>query len=364
MSRLVDRLAVDADAAVKAIETARAQVRARVWAAAGSAAPNFAASPIDPTVIDLDATLITAHSEKERAAATFKRGFGFHPLMAFVDHGADGTGEPVAALLRPGNAGSNTAADHITVTGRALDQLPATRAGRDVLVRTDGAGGTHEFLSWLSERDLAYSVGFTLTPALAERIDTLPEGAWSAAYNAAGQVREGAWVAELTQVVDLSSWPAGMRLIVRSERPHPGAQLRFTDRDGNRLTAFVTNATGAQHAALELRHRRRARCEDRIRQLKDTGLANLPLHDFAQNQIWIAIVCLAADLIAWTQMLALTGHDARRWEPKRLRLRLFAIAAIIARRSRTVLLRLSSRALHVGLITAGLTRLHNLPALT
>ena len=142
-----------------------------------------------------------------------------------------------------------------------------------------------------------------------------------------GSSATGAWVAELTGLLDLTGWPAGMRVIVRKERPHPGAQLRFTDVDGHRLTAFATNTTPAGSCAdLELRHRRRARCEDRIRSAKDTGLRNLPLHDFAQNQIWCAIVALAAELTAWMQILALTGHAARRWEPKRLRLRLFSIA--------------------------------------
>ena len=151
------------------------------------------------------------------------------------------------------------------------------------------------------------------------------------------------------------------QVIVRAERPHPGAQLRFTDSDGNRLTAFITNTTRGQLADLELRHRRRARCEDRIRNMKDTGLRNLPLHDLSQNQIWIAVVMLATELTAWMQMLALTGEDARVWEPKRLRLRLFSIAGSIAHHSRRTWLHLSSHAPHVHLITTGLTRLDGLP---
>jgi len=162
-------------------------------------------------------------------------------------------------------------------------------------------------------------------------------------------------------MLDLRSWPAGMRVIVRAERPHPGAQLRFTDVDGNRLTAFVTNTSNGQLAELELRHRRRARCEDRIRGAKDTGLKNLPLKDFAQNRIWVAVVQLATELTAWMQMLALTGTDARRWEPKRLRLRLFSVAGTIARRSRRVWLHLSGHAPHRHLFTAGLARLHAYP---
>jgi hypothetical protein len=195
-------------------------------------------------------------------------------------------------------------------------------------------------------------------------VDSLPQAAWTDAYDADRSPREGAWVAELTGMINLSGWPKGMRVIVRAERPHPGAQLRFTDSGGNRLTAFATNARGGQLADLELRHRRRARCEDRIRTTKDTGLANLPLHDFAQNQIWVAIVQLACELIAWMQMLALTDSPARRWEPKRLRLRLFQIAGTMARRSRRTWLRLSAHAPHGQLVTDGIARLRSLPMLT
>ncbi len=195
-----------------------------------------------PLVVDLDATLIGAHAEKEGAAPTFKRGFGHHPLWTFADHGTDGTGEPLAVLLRPGNAGSNTATDHITITRQALAQLPGhrpgTRPGRKVLIRTDGAGATHAFLNWLVGQRLSYSVGFML-PAGAERaIARIPAPAWTPAYDANGQIRDGAFVAELTGLLDLASWPAGMRVIIRKERPHPGAQLRTTDIDGNRITAF------------------------------------------------------------------------------------------------------------------------------
>jgi hypothetical protein len=151
-----------------------------------------------------------------------------------------------------------------------------------------------------------------------------------------------------------------MRLIVRKERPHPGAQLRITDLDGHRITAFVTNTTRGQLADLELRHRRRARAEDRIRAAKDTGLANLPLHDFAQNQIWCAIVALAADLTAWMQTLALTGHEARRWEPKRLRLRLLSLPARHARTGRRRLLHLAATAPFTALVLQALAALDRL----
>lgn len=235
----------------------------------------------------------------------------------------------MAALLRPGNAGSNTAADHIETAQLALAQLPKhLRRGRQTLIRTDSAGGTRAFLDWLSRpgRWLSYSVGMTITDAIHQAVLKIPKKAWTPAYDAGGTERPGAWVAEITDMPDLSTWPKGMRLVVRKERPHPGAQLRFTDLDGLRLTCFATNTKGGQLADLELRHRRRARCEDCIRVARDTGLRNLPLHDTAQNQIWLEIVSPALDLLAWMPMLALTGKT-RRWEPKKLRLRLFSAAA-------------------------------------
>ena len=344
VSRTITALAADAPTALAAINTARASARARAWALAGVDAPDHGADADSPLVVDLDATLVTAHSDKEGAAPTFKRGYGHHPLWAFVDHGTDGTGEPLAVLLRPGNAGSNTAADHIAVTRSALAQLPGhrpgTRPGRRVLIRTDAGGCTHAFLDWLVRQRLGYSVGFTLPTDVETALRKIPQRAWSPAYDADGRIRAGAFVAEATGLLDLSSWPAGMRVIIRSERPHPGAQLRITDIDGNRITAFATNTPRGQLADLEARHRRRARAEDRIRAAKDTGLTNLPLHGFAHNQIWCAIVALACELTAWLQTLALTTHDARRWEPKRLRLRLFSAAGRLAVSGRRTVLHL------------------------
>jgi hypothetical protein len=362
VSRLIDTLAADAPAALAAINAARAAARRSAWAQAGAHAPDHDTDAARPLVIDVDATLVTAHSEKEQAAPTFKRGFGFHPLCAFVDHGLEGTGEPLSVLLRRGNAGSNTVEDHVTVLRAALAQLPGhgRRPGKKVLIRVDGAGGTHGLIDWLTRRRLAYSVGFSLPGDLngiQAKLATVPAAAWTPAYDADGRVRPGTWVAEVTGLFDLSGWPAGMRLIVRKERPHPGAQLRITDLDGHRITAFVTNTARGQLADLELRHRRRARAEDRIRCAKDTGLANLPLHDFAQNQIWCAVVALAGDLVAWMQTLALTDHAARRWEPKRLRLRLLSIAGRLAATGRRTWLHLARPAPFTGLVLDGLRRL-------
>jgi hypothetical protein len=347
-------LAADAPRAVRAIRAARAAARERAWALAGERAPGADGSLVP---LDIDATIVLAHSEKERAAPTWKKSYGFHPLAAFADHGAGAGGEPLAIVLRPGNAGSNTAAEHIEVTRLALAQLPR-RQRRRILIRTDSGGGTHEFLNWLARpsRRLHYSIGLAITDDMAEAILALPDRIWEPAYDAGGQVRPGAWVAELTGLLDLTAWPEGMRVIVRKERPHPGAQLRFTDLGGHRFTCFATDARRGQLADLELRHRRRARCEDRIRNAKDTGLRNLPLHGFAQNQIWCELVAMACELTAWMQMLALDG-PARAWEPKRLRLRLFAAAGRIVRGGRRLRLRLAATWPWATQLTTAVTRL-------
>jgi hypothetical protein len=324
---------------------------------AGAAAPGADGGLV---TVDIDATIVIAHSDKERAAPTWKHTYGFHPLAVFADHGAAGTGESLAITLRPGNAGSNTAADHIEAMRLALAQLPAA-ARRRVLARADSGGGTHEFLAWLRRRRLQYSVGIGTwaVPGIEDAVRAVPASAWAPAYDSEGTPRDGAWVAEITGLLDLSGWPAGMRVIARKERPHPGAQLRLTDIDGNRVTCFATSTRRGQLADLELRHRRRARCEDRIRCAKDTGLRNLPLRGFAQNQLWCELVALATDLLAWTQLLALDGA-ARRWEPRKLRFRLFATAGRLARGGRRLRLRIDASWPWAPDLAAAFTRLASL----
>ncbi len=291
VSRLIDTLAADAPAALAAISTARAAARSSAWSLAGEQAPDHETDASRPLVIDVDATLVTAHSEKEQAAPTFKRGFGFHPLCAFLDHGPEGTGEPLTILLRRGNAGSNTVADHITVLRAALAQLPdhGRRPGKNVLIRVDGAGGTHGLIDWLTRRRLAYSVGFSLPgdlPSIQKALASMPAAAWTPAYDSDGRVSPGAWVAEVTGLFDLTAWPAGMRLIVRKERPHPGAQLRITDCDGHpdhRVRhQHQPRAAGRPGTAAPPPSPRRGPHPSREGQ----RLANRPLHDFNQNQIW------------------------------------------------------------------------------
>lgn len=358
VSRLIDTLAAAGPKAPAAIRAARAEVRERVWQLAGDSAPDASGQ----VIVDLDGVLVVAHSDKQDAAATWKKTFGHHPQMGFVDHGRGGSGEPVAGLLRPGNAGSNTAADHIEAARLALARLPKKyRRGRRTLIRTDSGGGTHDFAAWPAQRGrwLSYSVGMTITEQIHQAVLKVPATAWTPAIEPGGQIREGAWVAELAGDV-LKGWPKGMRLIVRKERPHPGAQLRFTDADGLRLTAFATNTTTTPIAALELRHRQRARAEDRIRAARATGLRNLPLHGTAQNQIWLEIVQIALDLLAWMPMLALKGKT-RRWEPRRLRLRLFSAAAQLVATGRRRHLRFARHWPWADVITSAIQRLAALP---
>ena len=362
ISRLIHALAEAGPKALRLIRGARAAARDHVWKVAGQAAPGTGGALIP---LDLDATIVIAHAEKEQAAPTWKKTFGFHPLCSFIDHGRGGNGEPAVLVLRKGNAGSNTAEDHITTGRLALQQIPS-HLHKQVLVRTDSGGGTHEFLNWVASRRLEYSIGFNLTEDICAAILALPDEAWQVAYDAGGQVRHGGWVAELTGMLDLTSWPKGMRLIARKERPHPGAQLRFTDVDGHRFTCFVTGTRPGggrgQLADLELRHRQRARCEDRIRTGKDTGLANLPLHSFAANQVWLELIALAMELTAWAQMLAFDDHPARCWEPKRLRLRLFSVAGRLVKGGRRLRLRLATSWPWADLIASAITRLQMLPA--
>lgn len=317
------------DGVLARIATARAAARKVAWAA--GADPGF-------YVIDFDATLVNSHSEKERAAPTYKRGFGFHPLMAYLD----ATGEALAAKLRAGNAGSNTAADHVEVLDASLAQLPVDPHEHEVIARTDSAALTHGFIDACRERGVRFAVGHDLTAPIRNACISVPKSWWVSAVTADGtDERDDAEVAEITALVDLSRWPAGTRAIVRREEPHPGAQLTFTDYEGRRYQVFVTDLDDPDIAYLEALHRGRGRAEKRICDAKDTGLANLPSKDFAINQAWVQLVLIAQDLLAWTKLLCLDG-DLARAEPKRLRYTLFHAAGIIVRSGRRTRLRVAA----------------------
>ena len=346
--RVVDRVASE-PALLDALRAAHARARERFWELHG--AP-------ERLTIDVDATLITAHSEKENAAGNYKGGFGFFPLQAYADE----TSEALAGLLRSGNAGANTAADHKTVLDLALAQIPAEYIeSLEILVRADSAGATHGLVDYCREGNLRFSVGYELTEAVRAAIVELPDDAWVPALDQDGSVRNNGEVAEITDSVDLSSWPERSRLIVRRERPHPGAQLSFTDHDGYRFQAILTDQDDQDIAVLECRHRQHAHVEDRIRDDKDTGLAKFPFKEFPLNEVWLQIVMLAHDLIVWTQALLLDGELAKA-EPKRLRYRLLHVAGRLAFSGRRAKLHLQRDWPWVTELTAAFHKLKTLPA--
>ena len=328
-----------------AVRRARAVARARVWELAG--AP-------ERVIVDLDATLVTAHSDKEQAAGTYKHGFGFHPLLAYEAT----TEEALAGVLRPGNAGANTAVDHVEVLDLALAQLPASVPRRGVLVRADSGGATHAFLDHVDSLGLSFSVGFDLTEPVRDAVLELPERAWRPALTQTGEERDGAAVAELA--LDLSAWPAGTRAICRRERPHPGAQLSFTDDNGYRFQVFITNQQGRRIERLEQLHRHHAVVEDRIRCGKDTGLRNLPFRGFQHNAAWLELALTAQDLLAWTQRLLLDGELAH-CEPKRLRYRLLHVAGRLTEHARRLRLHLPREWAWRAALLDAFTRLRALP---
>lgn len=320
-----------------------ADARTRTWHAAGYAPSSL--------TIDVDATLLDCHSDKEQAAPNYKSGFGYHPLGAWLDE----TREPLAMLLRAGNAGSNTAADHCDVLERSIDQLPEPyRAGHGVgddpagvahpiLVRADSAGATKGFLADLVARNIAFSVGFALDATIREMIAAAPEEAWQPAVNAEGTERHGAQVVELCGFTGQNGWPAGARLICRREDPHPGATLSLFDQiHGRRHTLFLTDATDSDIAGLELRHRRHARVEDRIRTWKTTGATRMPYWDAPANEAWLNTTLIALTLIAWAQLIGFDG-DLANAEPATFRTRILHIAGQTATRARHLVLHLDAQ---------------------
>jgi len=347
--RVIDRVA--SEGLLGELRAAHALARERFWELDG--AP-------ERLTIDVDATLIGAHSEKEKAAGNYKGGFGFHPLQAYADE----TREALAAILRAGNAGANTAADHKIVLDLALAQIPAKYIESiEILVRADSAGATHGLVDYCRDANMRFSVGYELTEQVRSAILQIPEDAWVPALDQDGSQRQHGEVCELTDSVDLSSWPEGSRLIVRRERPHPGAQLSFTDHDGYRFQAILTDQPDEDIAIIECRHRDHAHVEDRIRDDKDTGLAKFPFKEFALNEVWLEIVLLAHDLIVWTQALLLDG-ELQNAEPKRLRYRLLHVAGRLAFHGRRAKLRLQHDWPWAPELAAAFQKLKTLPAPT
>jgi hypothetical protein len=345
--RVLDRIEADR---LGAVRKGRSAARESAWAA--GAGPDLT----QELCLDFDATITIAHSEKENAAATWKRTFGFHSLLCFLDRPEIASGEGLAGLLRPGNAGSNTAADHIVVLDQSLAALPeharprpgeepGSWTGPRVLARSDSAGATHAFAAACVERGVGFSFGFPVDARIQRIVDLIPEQCWHPAIQTDGDLREGAWVAEATAMIDLSTWPEGSRLILRKERPHPGAQLSFADIDGHRITAILTNTppgmVPGQAAGLELRHRQHARVEDRIREAKATGLRNFPCRAFNENAAWLEVILTAVDLVCWTKLICFADVPALgRCEIATFRYRVLHVAARITRGARQVRLRI------------------------
>jgi hypothetical protein len=311
--------------------------------------------------LDFDATLIDVHTDKQEATPTYKKGFGFHPLLVFCDE----TGEALAGMLRPGRAGANTAADHVALLEEALAQLPVKckgddpHAGVEMLVRADSAGATHDFVKAIVAKKMEFSIGFDVTVAVQKAILQVRKGNWVEPIRQDMEPREGAQVAEITQWLDLSGWPDGTRAICRREEPHPGAQCTIFEPDGWRHQLFITNSGDADIVYLEARHRGHARVEDRIKTVKALGLDHFPAFEFNTNQNWLQVVLIAADLVAWTQRLCLTGPIAKA-EPKRLRWALWHTAGRITTSGRKRTLHLDAAWPAADTLTAAFTHLDTL----
>jgi hypothetical protein len=350
--RVLERVATDSDGLAR-LRAARAHARARAWAA--GAHPD-----LELLIVDADATLVLAHSDlKQGAAGTYKHSFGFAPLLAYLDRG-QAPGEPLAGILRPGNAAPGAASDLITLVDLALAQLPTSASDQPVLVRSDSAGASTRLAWHLHDQDVGFSLGMQIDAHVREAILAQPEPAWTPAVDPDGQRRDSAEVCELTGWIDLHTWPAGTRAICRREDAHPGAQLRFTDHDGHRFQVFLTDQPDPDLASLELRHRQRARIEDRIRAAKATGLRNLPFDRWRRNTVWLELVLAAQDLLCWTQALLLDGALALA-EPKTLRYRLLHVAARIVRHARRRILRLQRSWPWAAELAQAFARLRALP---
>jgi hypothetical protein len=344
------------------IARVRARVRAHVWKLIAARPAGFPWLSVAGKllagwlVIDLDGTLITAHSEKQGAAPTFKKGYGFHPLGAWLAN----TAESLAMLLRPGNAGSNTFADHLSVLTAAIRQIPA-RMRSKLLVRVDGAGASHELIAHLLSlssrcRTVLFTCGWMITEADEQAVRLLPASAWQAAVDQDGAVQEDKHVAEITHLLSRAAgWPDGLRWIVRRTRPSRRQARNLTAFEratGWRYSIIVTNipaasgiggVPGSHHAQfIDVLHREHAIVEDQVRTNKAMGLRNLPSKAWTVNCGWVLAANIAADLSAWCRLLGLYDcDDLKDAEPDTLRYRLWSLPARLVRHARARVLKIS-----------------------
>ena len=327
----------------KDLLTAFAEVRATAW---GRSA---ATSGTDPVVLDIDASLVTIHTEaKHGTGPTYKGGYGYHPLLVF----ADSTGECLAAMLRPGNAGANTVADHVVVLDDALAQLPGGIAAghreddspslirRDVVIRSDSAGCSEGFLAACRARNVGFSVvarrNAQVEAAIFDAVGL--EDLWQPAIRQDGGPREGAAVIELTSLVDLSNDPSGTRLIVRREPLHPGAQQSLFPSIDYRYWGHYTDRSG-EAVALDAFMRAHAHVEEHIARLKDSGLCRFPFSSLEANRNWLYCVSASADLVRWFQLLCCDGKLAIA-RPKQLRWTFFHAPGRLVHSARRAIVRI------------------------
>lgn len=332
------------DATTRAgIAQAMAEMRTTVWSRSARTTGK------DPVILDIDASLVEIHTDgKEQAAATYKGGFGFHPMFCF----ADATGEVLAGVLRPGNAGANTVADHLVVLDHAIAQLPPPIAAghrvgegaelvqRPVVVRADSAGCTEGFLAACRARNVTFFVTARSNPQVSAAIGDAVGVAsvWEPALTQAGEPRHGASVCDLTSLITDHKLPVGTRLIVRREPLHPGAQRSLFPSLEFRYWGFYTDAQGSA-VELDATMRAHAHVERHIQRLKDSGLCRMPFSDFEANANWMMTVAMSADLVRWFQLLCLDGDwvDAR---PKALRWGIFHAPGRLVHRSRQRVVRI------------------------
>jgi hypothetical protein len=311
--------------------------------------PGERARPV--VVVRLDATLIDAASQKDGASG-HRKGFGFHPLTAWCSN----IGDALAVMLRPGNAGSFTAADHIAVVDAAFGQIPSPWR-TDVLVTVDGAGASHDLVEHLTGlntaaahgkrgRRVEYSIGWPVDDRTKTAIAAVRQLDWTSGLTATGKGDDHADVVDLTALLrtgvggdQLSTWPADMRIFAR-RTPRPAGEQAELGQDPHwRYGAFATNTAAGQVQWLDARHRTQAHVEDNIKEFKTNGAERLPSLDYGRNSAWLQLAALAATLTAWTRHLAFDG-DLAKAETKTLRFRIYTVPARHVRHARSRVLKI------------------------
>lgn len=371
ISRFFDRVGENPEVFAHGLATLTSRMRSRVWHAVQTRGPGRTYTARDPLIIDMDHTLVGVHSDKEKAMGNYKGGYGYAPFIASIDYGDRYGGEILACRLRAGNAGPNQASAHIALFDEAIAGLPRQFFGRHgelighkILIRTDSAGASRAFLNYLDSRGVQFSVSYAIPvvkDSLVHRITDKKN--WQAALDQDGYEREDAWVVNATDAIGLSDYPKGTNLYLRAEPLHPGARATLLDHEGHRLTAFLCNSPRWDAQELDARHRRRARCENRIKTLKNTGLDKLPFQSFAANQAWASIASLGMNMVTWMNLIAVpTGHEATSWDIKRWRYRVFATAGKIITRARRRILLLPSAAPETSMIIAIIDRISDFAA--